>query len=230
MDAGREARIKMKTSRIALAVAFLVGGCSQVLGFKDPSLEAESDGPLADGPGADGASPDSAPPDARPIDLWVFTTNAQFPANFGAAGARTIADVKCDDMYRFAHTSRKCTMVHAVIQVDNSVDTLNRMEGNYQIPSNRPLLRASDGVKVSEKWADFVNPNLQLIEAVTPSASAVYFWSGRGVVADRQCSSWSSAANASFGDVGDSSLRSGSISAASVRCDDQRPHLLCVCW
>jgi hypothetical protein len=222
----------MKVYWIVLMAAMAWGGCSQVLGLKDPSLEAESDGPPGDGPGSDsGNMPDSGMPDAPGVtNLWVFTTNAQLNGGFGAGGARTAADLKCDEMYRFAYAAKQCTKIRAVVQVDNATDTLDRMSTNYQIPPNAPLLRASDSVKVAEKWGDFVNPNNQLLAAVTPVGSAYYFWSGRGVVMDRQCTNWTSSSNALFGDMGDANLRMSWISAASARCDDLRPHLLCVCW
>lgn len=218
----------MKTYWIALMLAVLSWGCSQVLGLKDPSLEAETDGPPGDGPGSDGSMNDAPP--VQMNALWTFTTTTQFTGGFGTAGARTAADTKCDDMYRFAYTSRQCTKVHAVLQVDNTVDTLSRMATTYQIPSALPVLRATDGIKVAARWDDFVNPNLQLLEAVTPSASAVYFWSGKGVSSDLQCTSWTSSANAAFGSAGDAHLRGGWIAAAFLRCDDLSPHLLCVCW
>jgi hypothetical protein len=202
-----------------------------VLGLKEPSPEAEleADARMSDGPVSDGPVPDG-PPGGQLTNLWVFTTTTQFTGGFGTAGARTAADTKCDDMYRLVHTSRQCTKIHAVIQVDNTVDTLGRMAVTYQIPDTLPILRATDGVKVAEKWADFVNPNLQLLEAVTPSASTVYFWSGKSVSTDLQCNNWTSSANGVFGNAGAANLRGSWLAAAVLRCDDLSPRLLCACW
>jgi hypothetical protein len=220
----------MKTSWIVLGVVLLGGACSQVLGLKEPTSESEleADARMADGPAADGPMRDG--PIGGQSSLWTFTTTTQFPGGFGTAGARIAADTQCDDMYRRTYTTRQCTKVRAVLQVDNTDDTLGRMAINYQIPATLRVLRATDGVKVAEKWADFVNPTMALQEAVTPLGSNVYFWSGKGVSSDLQCTSWTSSANGSFGNAGDANLRSSTWLAAVVLRCDAAPRLLCVCW
>lgn len=209
----------MKSYWMMLAVVMTTVSCSQVLGLKEPSLES------ADPDASVDAAPDAAPP-----ALWIFTTNAQFNGGFGTGGARAIADAKCDDMSRFAYQNRGCTKVHAVLQVDSDVDTLARMATTYGIPATSPVQRASDGAQVAAKWADVVDPNKQLQAEVTPSANPVYFWSGRGLVMDQNCTGWSLNGNAFFGDIGDATKRNSWTSTASVRCDDLNQHLLCVCW
>jgi hypothetical protein len=216
----------MKRYWTKLVVAVSSVGCSQVLGLKDPSLEGgEPDAPKPDAP-----KPDAAVDAPLSSNVWIYTTNAQFNGGFGAANARAVADAKCEDMYRFAYANRACSNVRAVLQVDSNLDTLARMGGTYSIPAAAPVLRASDATPVAAKWDDVVDPSLPLQAEVTPSGSSLYFWSGRGVVMDRQCINWSSNANASFGDIGDATKRNGWVSVASLRCDDLSPHLLCVCW
>lgn len=231
----------MKTSWIVLMVVLVLAGCSQVLGLKEPSLEEEpggspGDASMDDAPGgsdarvSDGPPGTDAPPDARISTIWAFTTTTQFNGGFGGAAPRTFADAKCGEKYDFSYSAKGCTKIHAVIQIDNSVDTLALMGANFQIPTTAPVLRAEDSVKVAERWADFANPSVQLLQPVTPSASTIYFWSGKGVSSDLQCNAWSSSANAVFGNAGAANLRGGWLAAANLRCDDLNPRFMCVCW
>jgi hypothetical protein len=211
---------------IALLAPLLAAGCSQVLGLKEPTLSGDDDdgidAPVVDAPGIDA-------PDYK---LWIFTTNAAFPGDFGVtSGGRTIGDIKCDDMYKLTYmSSRSCTKVHAVLQIDNNIDTLAHMADTFQIPLTAPVLRASDATMVANGWNDLINPNLQLLAPVSTSASVVAFWSGRGVTADRQCNNWQSNSSTLVGDAGDATKRSSWMSQASYTCNDFTPHLLCVCW
>jgi hypothetical protein len=219
-----------------LVAATLAAGCSQVLGFNDPRLASGDDSGASDGGTSDG----SAGSDGSAVDtqvgsgvaaLWVFTTNGAFQGTFGLTnGGRVGADTKCDDMYKSAFMARQCIKVHAVIQVDNTNDTLDRMAVNLQIPPGVPVLRATDATRVANQWDDVVNRSVQLLAPVSTSATNLYFWSGRGVTANRHCNSWQSNDPALLGDAGIATQVSSWLSQTSFACDSITPHLLCVCW
>ncbi len=230
----------MKTCWVVLMVAVVSAGCSQVIGLKEPSLEEEPGGPMGDAPmsdarGSDARTNDGSPggdaPSNVPVsEIWAFTTTTQFTGGFGGTNPRAFADSKCGEKYDFSYSSKGCTKIHAVIQIDNTVDTLARMAATFQIPSSVSVLRAEDSVKVAERWSDFANPSMQLLQPVTPSASTIYFWSGKGVSSDNQCSGWTSSSNSAFGNAGAANLRGSWLSAAILVCDDLSPRFLCVCW
>lgn len=212
-----------------LLVVVAVVGCSQVLGFKEPSLAGNDDAAIPDDAAPNDALIDA--PDAGVTALWVFTTNSQFLGDFGqTTGARIVADTKCDDMYQLTYTTRACSHIHAVLQVDSNVDTLGRMASTFAIPATAGVFRAADGTQVSNSWAELINPNAVLIAAVSASTSSVIFWSGRGISADENCTSWTTKDGTVFGDTGDAIARQNWVSRSKFNCNDLTPHLLCVCW
>ena len=225
----------------SLPLVVVVAGfsCSQVLGFKDPSLARDDDARVPDdsaGNDALDASSDASDardnvPDAGVTALWAFTTSSQFLGDFGlASGARIAADTKCDDMYQSTYTTRSCSHVHAVLQVDSTVDTLGRMAATFAIPTTAGVFRASDGTQISNSWAELINPNAVLLAAVSGSTSSVIVWSGRGISVDESCNSWRSRDGTLSGDTGDAIARQNWLSRSKFSCNNLTPHLLCVCW
>lgn len=226
-------RTKLATTTLLLAT--LAAGCSQVLGFKDPRLSSGDDGGTSDSSAQDGSAGSDGSVDT-PVDsgvaaLWVFTTNGAFQGDFGATnGGRVGADTKCGETYNVAFMTRQCTNVHAVIQVDNVDDTLDRMAGKFQIPAGVPVLRATDATKVANLWDDVVSRSAQLLAPVSTSTTSLFFWSGRGASANRHCNSWQSKDPALLGDAGDAITVSSWMSQTTFTCDSITPRLLCVCW
>jgi hypothetical protein len=169
--------------------------------------------------------------DAPPPKLWVFVTDSGFTGGFGVPnGARTTADVKCQDMYNANFTARNCTNIHAVIQIDDTVDSIPRMDITFPIPQMSEVLRATDGTPVTQNWDTLVNPNAALLSPVSAAASAVPFWSGRGVVSNLQCINWTSAASSMSGNAGDATKMNGWMSQSTFTCNNFNQHLLCICW
>jgi hypothetical protein len=192
------------------------------------------DAPVVDAPVVD--APQDIKPDAQidapPSNLWVFVTVASFNGAFGAAsGARATADSKCQDMYNANFTARSCTNthVHAVIQIDDDIDTLDRMRTTFQIPKMTEVLRATDATRVTEDWDTLVNPTGVLLAPVSATAPAP-FWSGRGFSPNLHCSSWTSNDAGMVGIAGDATLTSGWWAKSGTKCDRLDPHLLCICW
>jgi len=163
--------------------------------------------------------------------LWVFVTDAIFTGAFGAAsGGRITADAKCQDKYNLSFTSRGCSLanVHAVIQVDDTLDTLERMATRFTIPTTVEVFRATDATRVSSSWNTFVDPNALLIAPVSEGSAPVPFWIGRGLSSNHQCTSWT--ATAGVGDIGDAIAVNKWTSQGATPCGDLAPHLLCACW
>lgn len=212
-----------------LVFASLAAGCSQIVGLKEVSLEdAGSDDPDA---GADAGMDGRV--DAPPPKLWVFVTNASFSGGFGSpSGARTTADIKCQDMYNQSFTARGCalTNVHAVLQIDDTVDSLARMDITYPIPQATEIQRATDATPVAQNWDTLVNPNAVLLAPVSASGTAVPFWSGRGVSTNTQCNNWTSASTAANGNAGDATKVNAWMAQSSFTCNNFNQRLLCICW
>jgi hypothetical protein len=231
-------RSRARPAKIMLLFVTLAVGCSQILGFKDPRLLSGDDGGGSDGGTTDGSAGSAgsdgsvdAPADSGAAALWVFTTTGAFQGDFGTTnGGRVGADSKCDAAYKVAFMARQCTNVHAVIQVDNVDDTLDRMSGKFQIPGGVPVFRATDATKVANEWNDVVNRTVQLLAPVSTSGTSLLVWSGRGTSANRHCNSWQSKDPALLGDAGDATKVSSWLSQMTFTCDSITPHLLCVCW
>lgn len=231
--------IGARTCLVVAALAALAAACNSLLAIKDPTLEdAGGEAKDAATDAAIDASIDAAvdaPIDAPPPKLWVFVTDASFRGNFGVAapGARGTADIKCQDMYNANFIPRGCDVanVHAVIQVDNTDDTLARMELRFPIPQTSEVLRATDAMRVTGSWDDLVDPNKILtdnpITQPTTTVTTMPFWSGRGLSTSAQCTGWTTTAGQ--GDAGDTTLVNKWTSTGGTSCD-MFLHLLCVCW
>lgn len=224
-----------------LVVALLGAGCSQIVGFKDVKLDQQDDG------GVDGRLPDDgdvedAPDDVMvdamidapplPDQLWIFYTSAGFNGAFGSpAGARTTADIKCQDIYNAAFTGRSCALanIHAIIQIDDVVDSIARMEITFPIPQGVEIKRATaDATTVAANWDELINPNSALLASVSPSATAIAFWSGRGGASNMTCSGWTSTGG--NGNAGDVSKVNAWTNQSAPLCSSANQKLLCICW
>lgn len=224
--------VRISRTLASLALIALGAGCNTFIGLEGVSLV--NDGGVGD-PDAPVDAPIDAPVDAMvdagPTNLFLFVTNASFNGGFGAAnGARVTADVKCDDMYQLTFTSLGCNDIHAVIQVDDNLDTLARMDINFPIPQGLEVLRAIDDTPVAANWDVVVDPNLSLLAPVSDSATSIFFWSGRGVASNLQCTNWTSASSAVQGNAGDVTKTNGWTARANIACNDIDQRLLCVCW
>jgi hypothetical protein len=170
----------------------------------------------------------------RPPKLWVFVTDSARDAAFGLGvpgGARAAADARCQNMYNANFTNRNCTQtnIHAVLQVDDALDTIERMKVTFPIPLTAQVFRATpDTTQVTENWDNLVNPDVALLSSVDIRTTAVPFWSGRGTSVN--CTNWTSNSPGAAGVVGDASKRGGWMSLLGKPCSDIDQHLLCVCW
>lgn len=216
-----------------LAVALLGTSCSQIVGFKDVTLE-KGDGGMGSDAAAD-AMPDAvidAMIDGPPPMLWVFSTSASVNGAFGTPnGARVTADIRCQDIYNLAFTARGCSImnVHAVIQVDDVVDSIARMDITFPaLPQGVELKRAADGTVVSANWDEFVNPNTSLLAPVSSSGTPIAFWSGRGTSSNMTCGGWTSTSG--NGNAGDITKVNAWTNQSAPLCSSANQKLLCICW
>lgn len=218
-----------KTAWVLLVVAT---GCSKIVGFGDVTLDPGAggqDATMIDAKRIDAAI--DAAPDAPKPKLWVFVTDASTAGGFGVPnGARTTADIRCMDMYTATFTNRGCTNVHAVIQVDDVDDSLARMKIKFPIPLTSPVQRATDETEVAANWDEFVNPNAALLAPVSTSATALPFWSGRGVATNIQCTNWTSNQAGVSGNAGDATKVNAWMSQSNFTCNNFNQRLLCTCW
>jgi len=226
----------------AVGLLALVASCNQIIGFKDVSLVTDDGGTDADASDAAiDAQPDAmvdAMIDAPPPKVWTFVTDQGFRGSFGSPnGARATADIKCQDKYNLTFSStgatpRTCSIanVHAVIQVDDTVDSIARMDITFPIPQGVPIQRATDESITAPDWDTFVNPNAALTAPVSTSGTAVKFWSGRGVASNLSCTGWTNGTASVVGNAGDATKVSTWFSQSNTTCDDFSVKLLCVCW
>jgi hypothetical protein len=228
---------------VGFAVALAGAGCSKIVGFKDVTLEEQGDGGPTDArPDADDGSVEDAMPDAMvdamidgpppPDQLWIFHTSAGFAGNFGSPnGARTTADIKCQDIYNLAFTGRNCSLtnIHAIIQVDDTVDSIARMEITFPIPQGVEIKRAAaDATTVASDWDELINPNSALLAPVSPSGTVITFWSGRGASSNMTCGGWQSTAG--NGNAGDVTKVNAWTNQSAPLCSSANQKLLCICW
>jgi hypothetical protein len=207
-----------------MALALFGAGCSQIVGFKnvtvvDPDAGVDS-------------KPDAMEIDGPPPKLWVFVTSSSSTGGFAAGvreGPRKAADIRCEDEYVATFMRRGCTKanIHAVIQIDDTVDTVGRMAITFPIPRTSEVLRATDETLVALTWDALVDPNAALREKVSTDTSAVRFWSG---VSGTQCSGWTSSTTGT-GTAGDAKVVNQWMSAGgSANCNNFDHRLLCICW
>ncbi len=217
----------------------LAAGCSQIVGFKDVTLEEKEDGGTGSDADASGDAAIDAMPDAivdamidgPPPNLYVFRTSGNFIGSFGAAaGARATADIKCQDIYNLAYSTKGCALanIHAVIHIDDTVDSLARMDITFPIPQGVQLKRITDETVVAQSWDEFINPNAALIAPVDTGASAVTFWSGRGSSSNMTCSGWT--ATGGNGNAGDLTKVNQWTNQSAPACSSANQKLLCICW
>jgi hypothetical protein len=135
-------------------------------------------------------------------------------------------------MYNANFKARSCTNIHAVIQIDDIIDSIPRMEITFPIPQMTEVLRAMDGTLVARDWDTLVDPNAALLSPVSVSASGlpVPFWSGRGVVSNLQCTNWTSEDPGLSGSAGEATKVNGWMSLSSFTCNNFNQHFLCICW
>jgi hypothetical protein len=228
--ARRVARVEPRTRiTTTLMVAAFTVGCSQIIGFKEPRLVSDDDIDASTGSGGSDSSIDT--PVSGGSAIWIFVTNAAFDGDFGVPnGGRSGADDKCQLLYMANFTNRNCTHVRAVIQVDNTDDTLERMSIKYTIPAGVEVKRATDEQKVANQWDDVINRTSLLVAPVSTAASSVYFWSGRSMTGNRHCNSWQSKDMSFLGDGGDATKVSSWLSQMTFPCDSITPHVACICW
>lgn len=238
-----------KTCSMVMAAAALVAGCSQVLGFKDPTvdnskagdanpgIDAPSDmAPAACVPSACQFGCDSMTNACRDGKLWIFRTGGSFFGNgFGGTdtppNVRGGADGKCLVTYTGDHGMRQCNNnnVHAILHVSNS-DSIPLMATKYNIPTNVPVHRAEDDVLVSNNWNDLTDPTKPLRAPATKAATDTdgLVWTGATTVAT--CVNWTSAVSTDTGARGYTNRTDSNwLIEDAFRCD-RLVALLCICW
>jgi hypothetical protein len=207
-----------------------VAGCNQLIGFKDVRIEGDAMPQAPQDAPTDTVAHD-AMTDGPPPKLFVFMTDQTSNGAFGAAGARNAADQRCTAKYNLAFTSLGCTEIHAVIQIDDTNDSLARMKLNFPtVPLTTEVKRATDMTPVIGTWDGLINPNTTLLSPISAGTPPQRFWSGRAAGTNLQCMNWTSASNALFGTTGDATKTSDWTVQANIRCDDIDEHLVCACW
>jgi hypothetical protein len=211
---------------------FSVAGCNQLIGFKDVSVQGDAAIQAAKDASIDTVAQD-AMKDGPPPKLFVFMTDQTSDGGFGAAGARNAADQRCTAKYNLAFTSLGCTEIHAVIQIDDTADSLARMKLNFPtVPLTTEVKRATDMTPVIGTWDALIDPNTTLLSPISAGTPPQLFWSGRAGASgtNLQCANWTSADNAQFGTAGDATKTSQWTVQKNSRCDDIDEHLVCACW
>lgn len=240
-----------KTCTMVMAAAALAAGCSQVLGFKDPTVDnTKADAGDAGDAGVDAPvdTPAACMPAACPFGcdpttnackegkLWVFKTAAAFLGNaFGGTDSppnvRGGADGKCLETYSVFYAALQCdtNRMHAILHV-NSADSIPLMATKYAIPTNAPVHRAEDDVLISNNWNDLTDPTKQLRAPATTAAtdSEGMVWTGANTVVT--CTNWTSMVSTDSGDIGlTSRTDAGWLNEGTSHCD-RSASLICVCW
>jgi hypothetical protein len=245
----------MKTYAFAAAVAVLAASCSQVLGLKDPTLDEQMGNTQKDA--AIDAVPADAPPDMAPAGcvpatcpfgcdpnssthaclpakLWVFPSKGLYVGDgFGGKDntVRATSDTLCLATANEKFPTRACgrNRTHAVLEISDG-DSLNLMATRYQIPTDVPVHRADDDVRVFAGWNDLIDltntkPPAGRVTNDTPGV----VWSG--AFGNATCNAWTSSATAQLGTQGDTTLTSANwLSRKGGIACDQLAKLLCVCW
>lgn len=238
-----------KTCSMVMAAAALAAGCSQVLGFKDPTVDntkAEDantgiDAPIDMAPAACMPSAcqfgcDPTTNACRDGKLWIFRTGGSFFGNgFGGTDTppdvRAGADGKCLVTYTAAYAMRQCNNnnVHAVLYVSSS-DSIPLMATKYGIPTSVPVHRADDDVLVSNNWNDLTDPTkaLRAPATTTPSGDDANVWTGANGTAT--CSNWTSGMSSASGTLGHTDLTVSTWLSQGTSTCDLLFSLLCICW
>jgi hypothetical protein len=231
---------------IVIALTSLVG-CSQVLGFKDPTLEKP-------GPDIDAAidtaidtAPVCVPSDCqfgcdtttnacRDGKLWIFKTGGAYSGNgFGGLDTppdvRAGADGKCLQTYGSAYTMKECNTnnVRAILYV-SSADSIALMATKYNIPTSVPVLRANDDVLVSNNWNDLTDPTRALRAPATtaPAGDEATVWTGANGTAT--CLNWTSRASGNSGTIGFTDRTISTWLSQNTFTCNLAYSLLCICW
>jgi hypothetical protein len=215
-----------------------VAGCNQLIGFKEVSVERDAMTQTAHDAPTDTMAHDAMPDamhdamkDGPPPKLFVFMTDQSSNGGFGAGGARSAADQRCTAKYNLAFTSLGCTEIHAVIQIDDTADSLARMKVNFPtVPLTTEVKRATDMTPVVGTWDGLIDPNTTLLSPISTGTPPQRFWSGRARGTNLQCTNWTSAENQLFGTAGDATKTFEWTVQANLRCDDIDQHLVCACW
>jgi hypothetical protein len=227
-----------------MVAAALAAGCSQVLGFKDPTLDDTKPGidalvdtgPANCVPAACQFGCDTTTNACRDGKLWIFkTTGGTLGNGFGGTDVpptvRGGADGRCQVTYTQRFAMRECNSnnVHAILHI-SSTDSIPLMATKYSIPTNVGVHRADDDVLVSNNWNDLTDPTKTLrapaTTATTDAAGTV--WTGANT--SSTCRNWTSAASSDTGTYGYTTRTEVTwLSAGVVACDGLAA-LLCICW
>lgn len=226
-----------------MAAAAFAAGCSQILGFKEPTVgddtsesDASIDAPMCVPAECQfGCNPDTNA--CREGKLWIFKTGGAFFGN-GFGGTDTPPDVrggadgKCLVNYTSSFEMRGLcnhNNVHAILHV-SSTDSIPLMATKYSIPTNVPVHRADDNVLVSNNWNDLTDPTMPLRApaANAPTSDDAIIWTGANGVAT--CKNWTSRTSTDSGTRGFADRTSATwLSQDTFRCDFPFS-LLCICW
>lgn len=238
-------RAPRKLCSIAV-VAALCGGCSALLGLKDPSVESDRpidaaiDTPIDMQVCVPSACPfgcDLGTNMCKTGKLWIFKTTGSTVGNgFGGSdnppNPRGGADARCLATYnaRFA-TTRDCNpnKMHAVLFV-SATDSISLMATKYSIPTNVEVHRADDDVLVSNNWNDLTDPTKLLRNPATSGTNQAAGTVWTGVNASSTCRNWTSTDPADTGTFGFTTRTEVTWLSEGVNPCDSLFGLLCVCW
>lgn len=181
-----------------------------------------------------GCDPDSDEDACRPARLWVYPSAGQFLADgFGGQDntVRATSDLICIATAEERYAGRSCNRdrTHAVLFVSQG-DSIPLMATRYEIPTDAPVHRAEDDVRLFAGWNDLVDTtNTRPPAAPVTLASPGFVWSG--ALGTATCQSWTTSSPSELGIQGDTSSTSANWLSrrGGVGCD-QLANLLCVCW
>ncbi|HET7502512.1 MAG TPA: hypothetical protein VFK02_15940 [Kofleriaceae bacterium] len=242
---------------MSLAVAAaLLGGCSSILGFKDPKLDDRvNNNPPDDaavdtnmGTGTDAAidtGPAACMPSACPFGcdqttnacrearLSLFLTAGATLGN-GFGGTDTIpdvrggADTRCVTTYNASFTALACNpaRVHAVLHVSGT-DTLLGMAAKFGIPTSAPVRRADDNVLVADSW-DHLLADPDQPPSSEPDPALAVIWTGANTTS--HCNNWTNGTNGASGTIGDATSKLPTWTSVTTQLCNRTARLLCVCW
>lgn len=181
-----------------------------------------------------GCDPDSGEDACLPAKLWVYPTAGQYLADgFGGQDntVRATSDLLCVATAEERYAARSCNRdrTHAVLFVSQG-DSIPLMATQYEIPTDAPVHRADDDVRVFASWNDLIDTtNTRPPAAPVTLASPGFVWSG--ALGTSTCLSWTTAASGQLGNQGDTSVTSANwLSRRGGIACDQLANLLCICW
>jgi hypothetical protein len=209
-------------------------GASDAAGLSDAAGTADAP-PAACVPAACAFGCDPATNACKDGKLWLFKTSGAYLGNaFGGTAVppnvRGGADAACLATYTASFGTRSCApdRVHAVLRVDD-VDSLERMATTFDIPSEAPVHRADDDVRVVGRWPDLIDPTKPPLATASTATTEFTARVWTGATPTATCGGWTSTGLSGSRGYTNRAVQNW-LGQEVVSCANSLAGLLCVCW